>query len=261
MDTRERFERQIVSSSSIENYNGYVRDYRDNVLLSIKTDEYEADLMAGAGSELKSKFSAIYSSSALVVNTFAPFKRFKQNIILLGYNNFISARFEREFKTGLSGTPPTLDFCLENENVVIAIESKYLETLRKKEAKFVDSYFDNKVVGEEYNNLILKYNNKKGYLDFAQLIKHSMGLGRYAKKFNKKVILLYLYWIPKNWSKFEEYKEHNTEIEQFRNEICKIKDIEFFDMNYIEFWRKYSNDENVGEFIQETKKRYDKEID
>lgn len=262
MDTRAKFEATIVKKCGIENIKGYVRDYRHNVFSSISSDEYEADLMGGAGSELKSKFAAIYSSSALVVNTFAPFKRFKDSISLLGFNNFTRANFERPFDTGLSGTWPTLDFCLESESAVIAIESKYLEVLREKEAKFVGSYLNNKeIIGDHFLNIINKYNKTKGYLDTAQLIKHTIGLEKYAIKTNKKCILLYLYWMPLNYKEYEIYEKHKKEIDEFKNDISGINKIEFFEMNYIDFWNKYRSDNVIGGYIKETEERYKMKID
>lgn len=205
--------------SGIEESHGYVRDYRHNVLSYINTTDYEEDLMEGAGSELKSKFSALYSSSALVVNTFTTFKQNLSKIEFIGMNNFKNARFERPFKTGQQGTSPTLDFSLENDNVVIGIESKYLETLDKKEAKFRDSYFSNKLINTEMLNLINKYNGSIAYLDYAQLLKHSIGLIKYSMENNKKAFLVYIYWTPKNYERYKEYKLHEQELSEFKKDM------------------------------------------
>lgn len=261
MDTRAKFENYIVRNTKIENVNGYVRDYRNNVLDIIDSSEYENDLMEGAGSELRSKFSALYSSSALVVNCFSSIKRNFSEIEFLGYKNFTNARFEREFYTGLGGTPPTLDFCLENNNIVIGVESKYLELLRMKEAKFTDSYFKSNEILPEYLDLITLYHGKKGFLDSAQLIKHCLGLSRYARINRKKAILVYVYWKPENYSDYQEYYKHEQEIMLFKQRIKSIESIQFVDMTYKEIWNHYLNNEKVGNDIRKVWERYNIRID
>jgi len=261
MNTRKVFEKCIVKASSIKEVGGYVRDYRDNTLDSIDSSEYESDLMEGAGSELKTKFSAIYSSSALVVNVFASFKKYHDKINLLGYENFYTARFERTFPTGLGGTPPTLDFCIENKEVVIGIESKYLEILTEKESKFTDSYYSTDCIANDQKQLIKQYAGRKGLLDYAQLIKHSIGMSKYAIENNKKAIILYLYWKPINFNSFPEYKQHASELELFKKNIGKINTISFMGITYYDIWENYSNNKYIGRDIAKTRERYEIKID
>lgn len=239
MDTRKKFEESIVSTTTVDNINGYVRDYRHNVLEYVNTDDYENDLMSGSGSELKSKFNAIYSSSACVVNNFTPIKQNFTKIEFLGYTNFTHCSFERKMDTGLKGTPPNLDFCLESNEAIIGVESKYLEVLRTKEAKFTDSYFNNEMINAEFHILIEKYKGISGYLDTAQLIKHALGLSRYSEKNSKKAILLYIYWQPLNHVKFQEYDLHQNELNCFIKDIGSLSSVTFKTKTYEELERIY----------------------
>jgi hypothetical protein len=54
--------------------NGYVNEAEQNLIEGVRLKDFEADLLQGDGNEMKGKFRAAHSSSALAVNTFAPFK-------------------------------------------------------------------------------------------------------------------------------------------------------------------------------------------
>jgi hypothetical protein len=64
-----------------KDYPRYVTDFHDNLVHGIDLLDFEQDLTKGRGGELKPKgrmppkFNATYSSAALTVNTFAPFRR------------------------------------------------------------------------------------------------------------------------------------------------------------------------------------------
>lgn len=53
---------------------GYVSEVGQNLIEGVHLVDFEADLRQGDGNELEEKFRAAHSSSALAVNTFAPFK-------------------------------------------------------------------------------------------------------------------------------------------------------------------------------------------
>jgi hypothetical protein len=59
---------------SVLDEKGYVREASQNLIEGVRLDDCEADLNQGGGNEMKGKFRAAHSSSALAVNTFAPFK-------------------------------------------------------------------------------------------------------------------------------------------------------------------------------------------
>jgi hypothetical protein len=57
-------------------------------------NDFESELNAGSGDELRNKFRAVHSSAALVVNTFAPFKKDPATLTLCGVQGFRSITFE-----------------------------------------------------------------------------------------------------------------------------------------------------------------------
>ena len=225
MSTRKRVEKIITEKSNLQNLKGYVSSNQDNLIKDVTMDLFQTDLNSGSGNELKNKFNAIFSSSAMAVNNFALIKKLS-TFEFLGHKNFNKIAFERQFRTGLKGTPPNLDFVLDNEKVIIGFESKYLELLAKKEVNFKKSY--NKAnlnyLDKFWFELIEQYNSTKSHLDIAQLVKHSIGMINQAK--NEKLILVYIFWTPKNKNEYPEYKIHQEELDIFSNKMKNQKDID-----------------------------------
>jgi hypothetical protein len=58
----------------------------------------EADLTVGGGHELEKKFRAVHSSSALAINTFAPFKISLEVLTVAGKSSFKSIQFEKRLQ-------------------------------------------------------------------------------------------------------------------------------------------------------------------
>ena len=73
---------------------GYLKNIAHNLLPNVKLYQFEDDLIQGSGNEFDWKFLAVHSSSALVVNTFAPFKDTPSDLKLLDVKGFKSITFE-----------------------------------------------------------------------------------------------------------------------------------------------------------------------
>ncbi len=264
MATRKIFEKAIIEKckNPALNPNGYFLNNSENLLAGIDIDLFQEDLMSGSGNELKNKFNAIFSSSALAVNNFSFVKEHHSKFNCYGYSNFYEAQFERQFRTGLRGTPPNLDFTIENKDVVIGFESKYLETTTKKKAKFADSYKKEKLnyLDDMWFDLIKNYKGSNSHLDVAQLIKHSIGLINYKRNNPKnKIILVYLYWTPDNFNTIPNFIEHQRDLTQFEEDIKQNKDLKFISTTYNEFWKPYENS-FFSKHFNKMKKRYKIEI-
>lgn len=88
--------------------NGYVTNASQNLIKGVRLADFEADLRQGDGNEMEGKFRAAHSSSALAVNTFAPFKATAAALRLPGGSGFASNDIppSRPYdQVGNSGTP------------------------------------------------------------------------------------------------------------------------------------------------------------
>ncbi|HEX8206428.1 MAG TPA: DUF429 domain-containing protein [Solirubrobacteraceae bacterium] len=129
---------------------GYGRGVEDVLLPSFSPELRQTilgQLRGKRGSELrrrgssgKPKFLAAYSSSCLAANVFGPWLEREEGVPFGDLGRLSGEReLEAECPTGLSGTPPTLDFLIAGERV-LAIESKCTEPFDVHRASFEKSY-------------------------------------------------------------------------------------------------------------------------
>ena len=169
----------------------------------------------------------------------------------------------------MKGTPPHLDFYLENGTTIIAVESKFVEHTRVPKSpnhnENLKPYLDGwetlkKYLSEGFRKEILEhYSNdaKPQRLDVAQLIKHTIGLLKNCGK--KEPVLVYLYWEPTNPTVDNLFAEHRHNIEMFKHRIEHF--IEFVPMSYPEFWERYKDDALLKRHIGRVRERYEFEIE
>ena len=237
-DALEDFEPTVTLDSK-----GYTPRLRDNLLPAVRVGDFEKDLRQGDGNELDNKFRAAHSSSALVVNCFAPFRRHIGDLSLLGHQEFESIQFERKCRTGLPGKLPNLDVLVESSDVVIGIESKLTEHLDEHRAKFSPAYRDNihddrRKQGWFREMLrLMKDCERYVWLDAAQLIKHAFGLAHTYP--GCETTLLYLYWEPVGSEDCPIIAEHRQEVEDFAARI-KGSTPSFRALSYSELWESWT---------------------
>ena len=239
---------------------GYVKTVEENLLPGVTLEMFQDDLEGGSGNELEGKFKAVHSSSALAVNTFAPFKKDPSKLHLAGITGFKTIQFEKQCPTGLKGTPPNLDLLAESETDVVGVESKFLEYLTPKKPHFADSYKKENLPQTEdcWLNLIEELKKSKPQnLDAAQLVKHYLGLRKQYP--NKNITLLYLFWEPENWQNFEVFKQHRNEIDALADKI-KDSEVTFVALSYLEFWDVWKKKGLLVKHVEKLQKRYDLRI-
>jgi hypothetical protein len=222
---------------------GYAPDFRDTLLPLVATDDFEADLQAGDGNELQSKFRAAHSSSGLAVNCFAPFRNRTADLTLPGQGPFDALQFEQKCPTGLrGGRAPNLDVLLTGPTRVVGIESKLTEFLARHRAAFSPAYADqirdDRREQGYFREMLRLVDTPDSYvwLDAAQLIKHAFGLARCFR--DRHVTLLYLYWEPANPNTSPEFSAHRQDIASFAERVAGSTP-EFRAMSYPELWRTW----------------------
>jgi hypothetical protein len=242
---------------------GYCRDWRGNLLSLVDSGYVEADLRQGSGSELSTKFRAPHSSSALAVNAFGPFRHDPQQLRIEQHREFKTLSFERKCPSGLSGTPPNLDVLLESDGRVLAIESKCLEYMSRKEAEFAPAYFTDIQDERRETTWFAEMGRLRQspvdyrHLDAAQLIKHAMGL---AHSFPEQMItLLYVWWEPTNADDFPIFSHHRDEVLSFAERVAG-SDIRFEWTTYGQLWTQWFAEGLDAAHIAALHKRYSIEI-
>ena len=248
---------------------GYTREPAMNLIEGVTERDFTDDLACGDGSELKdqkkspAKFCAAHSSSALCVNVFAPFRRAPENLILAGETGFTEARFERKCSTGLRGNSPNLDFFAQGDSAIVGVESKYLEPLAPKRAKFSDAY-DRPIkgAGSGWRSLYSMLRADPGrfvMVDAAQLVKHYLGLQHTFADAGARIILMYVYWEPANASALPEYQEHRREVAEF-SELAAEDRVEFVAVSYPQLWEYWESESKwpgMPEHLRAARERYD----
>jgi hypothetical protein len=235
---------QSAASQIAINEKGYVRDAASNLINGVRMVDFEADLAQGDGNELAGKFRAAHSSSALAVNSFAPFKAALPDLRLPGGADFSRLCFERKCHHGLAGRrSPNLDVFAESPDRIVAIESKCLEPLTPHPAKFSPVYDaeirDARRASAWFAQMQRLVENPQTYrwLDAAQLVKHAFGL---AYSFpDRATTLLYLYWEPANRDAHPFFAEHRAEIDCFAESVASATPA-FASMSYPDLWRSWS---------------------
>ena len=237
---------------------GYAARPELNLLPGVRLEDVQADFAQGSGDELAGKFCAAHSSSALAANTFGPWRKNPRSLSLLGKTGFTALQFERQCPTGLGGIPPNLDLVIVGTDVVIGVESKFLEFLAPKQPQFTDSYTAANLPQMEPGWANLMASLKAGpeqYLDGAQLVRHYLGLRNQPEFKGKKIILLNLFWEPENWADFPEYRQHRAELAAFQ-EAVQDSAVTFVWMTYLELWRYWEAQGLFPDHVRHLRARY-----
>lgn len=232
---------------------GYLDDWHDNLLEGVEPRFVEEDLLDGSGGELTelpgrpAKFRAVFSSSALAVNTFAPFREDPSRFSIDGLKEFSECRFEYPCPNGLLGTSPHFDFFAGSRTAALGVESKFLELLQPKHAEFSSQYlapFEGAAnappVAEAPWARAFRAlcNDPRTYrhLDAAQLVKHYLGL-RHSFPTRQRA-LVYVYWEPANAGDHVAYANHRKEVADFAHRVrgCATR---FIALSHADLWRDW----------------------
>lgn len=222
---------------------GYVGAAGQNLIEGVRLADFEADLRQGDGNEMEGKFRAAHSSSALAVNTFAPFKSDPAALRLPGGGGFVDLRFERKCPHGLARRrSPNLDVVAEGPSGVVAVESKCLEPLTPHLARFSPAY-ESGIRDERRETAwfcemrrLVEEPRAYRWLDAAQLVKHAFGVAHTFA--DRPMTLLYLFWEPSNPEAHPVFAEHRAEVIRFAASIAGGGP-DFAAMSYPELWRSW----------------------
>jgi hypothetical protein len=233
---------------------GYTYDPRDNLIYTVSEDDFWSDLEAGAGGELietasaPPKFCAAYSSAALAVNTFGPFRHRPEQLALLGDADFQEFQFQVLLQTGAPGAAANLDAVAQSANGAICIESAFLETLNEKDARFSPAFAAAiEQVAEEswaavYRSLV-RTPRQFQHLDAAQLVRDYLGIRGALAPTLDRLTLLYLYWEPSDADQVPAFVEHRAEVNAFAEAVSGSA-VRFVATSYPSLWSEWQRAES-----------------
>ena len=261
MNVRERARAALIRNfSGSKDKKGYTQWPHDNLLPGIDLATVEGDLRRGDGDELRMKFRAVHSSSALAVNCFAPFKVHPSDLLLLGKQGATRVEFEWKLKIFNGGRSPNIDVWIDRDEDVVAVESKLLEYLTPMKPNF-SSVYDRLAPPKSDACWWRVYEKAKEdtgqHLDQAQLVKHYFGLNEFRKKnpHGPKPTLLYIFWEPLNWQDVYECRQHREEIKSFAD-LVSDSQIHFRWMTYNDLWEEWSAVPNLTTHVRRLNTRY-----
>jgi hypothetical protein len=220
---------------------GYV-ELSYSLLSSTALADIEAEFRAGAGQELATKMRAPWSSSALAVNSFFPWRVDPSRLRLAGLSGFRPpVRVEAQCPNGVSLTPPHLDVLLECGERVVGIESKCLEHVRGTGTRAVSPKY---LRLRERNDprarsrwfAALEQVGQFARLDGYQLVKHVLGLQRTFP--GRGLTLVYLFWEPSNAVSEPLFDQHRREVALFAEVVRDDPSCQFLALSYAEHWRE-----------------------
>jgi hypothetical protein len=220
---------------------GYVVELEDNLLPGITRGDIEEAFGVGAGQELEGKMRAPWSSSALAVNSFAPWQSDAALLKLAGVSGFTETlAFEAKCPNGVSRIPPHLDVLLDRGDEIVAVESKCTEYLAAKTATVADAYLALAETGDERTRsrwfAALASVPTFRLLDAYRLVKHFLGLT--LTYHGRPLTLVYLYWEPSNADDRPVFAMHRAEVERFSDLVFGDDACAFAALSYREHWRE-----------------------
>ena len=216
-----------------------------NLLPKVPFEAVNKDYCGGSGCEWKTKFRAVHSSAALAANNFGRWRLQPEGLSILGHQGFRTVKLEGQVPTGLGGTPPNLDALLVGPDVVIGVESKFLEPLHAKKPAFSASYDRDALPFEPQWKSLYEQARDSGpsHFDVAQIVKHYLGL-RHNFTDNRAIILLYAYWEPTNAREVTQYVAHKEQVEAAARIVAQRVDgkpsqVTFVAKPYHELWSEW----------------------
>jgi hypothetical protein len=246
---------------------GYV-ELGDNLLPGVILADIEGEFRAGAGQELAAKMRAPWSSSALAVNSFTPWRPDPGRLRLGGLSGFRRpVRFEAPCPNGVSRISPHLDVLVECGERVVGVESKCLEHVRGTQTPAVSPRYlrlrergDPRAWSRWF--AALEHVGQLVRLDGYQLVKHVLGLQRTFP--GSPLTLVYLFWEPSNGDTDPLFAQHRREIGHFAELVRDDPNCQFLALSYAEHWRELGEFADsppwLGEHLGQLRRRYLVEI-
>lgn len=196
------------------------------------------------------RFCSAFSSSALAVNTFGPFRRGRP-LALPGVGAFdADLEFEAKRPAGAPGGQPSLDVVAEPPDAAdwLFVESACLEYLRGHATPFSAAFVAqaDELLGPEAAASYRRFHDDRdGYclLDAAQLLKHFLA-AKLAAGGHRRVTLLYAFWEPQDADDHPVHVAHRREAARLAGDLTD-PDVRLVALDYPSLWRAWAAGRNA----------------
>jgi hypothetical protein len=223
----------------------YVVDAADNLLPGLSVRDIEGEFTAGAGGELRDKMRAPWSSAALAVNAFLPWRLRREAVPVLDLGPFARPfAFEAKCPNRVSPTPPHLDALFRLERQTVGVESKCTEFIQGSTHPAVSARYlaleaanDPRVSSNWFP--LLASTAEFALLNSAQLVKHYLGLRNTYP--DDELVLVYLYWEPTNAEAEPVFRAHRDEVARFADRVAGDMTCRFVPASYADLWRQWAS--------------------
>lgn len=266
-----------LEAFGITTHPSYVSKFSDNLISRAEPRDFEEDVRRGQGHELDwynngrspPRFHAAYSSTALAVNTFSPFRRQIADLAIFDLRGFTALSFEAKLPTGVS--TPNIDVLCEGRTVLV-IEAKCLEYLRRgetadvrrsaKKVPFSTQYLrTERLLDNKFGELYKEINTDFGAfapVGVAQIVKHYLGI-KNSRHQDRPAILGYLFWEPSDHEQYPVFAHHRKQIAAV-GDLLRGSSVRFHARSYAELWQEMlarAPASWVADHVAELRRRYD----
>jgi hypothetical protein len=223
----------------------YVVDVADSLLPGLSVRDIAGEFSAGAGGELRGKMRAPWSSSALAVNAFLPWRLRREAVPVLELGPFAPPfAFEAKCPNNVSSIPPHLDVLFKLEGKIVGVESKCTEFLQggthlDVSVRYLALAAANDPRASSKWFLLLACTAEFALLDSYQLVKHYLGLRNTYP--DDELVLAYVYWEPATAEAEPVFRAHRDEVTRFAGLVAGDTSCRFVPASYADLWRQWAS--------------------
>ncbi len=200
------------------------------------------------------------AASAMVLNSFLPWRERADRLTLAGHGPFTDLRFAARCPTGVRGTPPLLDLLAANDETLVAVVARGPDYLAHKPARLAAAYATTALPDamDGWQALLVELLQDPGrfrHLDAATLLKNAIGLARTFP--GHDLTLLYVFWEPSRADELA-FHRHRAEIRAL-GQIVQGAFVAFEARSFVDLWREWealSDEPWLREMVAELRARY-----
>jgi hypothetical protein len=185
-----------------------------------------------------------HSAAALAINSFLPWQEAADQLRLDRWIGFDAIQLVVRCPTGLRGTPPHLDLLALREGAAVAVTVRCTEYLSRRKSVIAPSY-DRLLAATPGLDPWLRQLEQlravpddRQHIDLGALVKHALALGRTFP--DRPSTLLYLYWEPLDADRFDEFRQHRSELDELSQAVRDAR-VAFASCSFEALWRDWES--------------------